>query len=216
MVTLLLTLMAVGQTPPLARTSSEQVALRVRAYAEGRLATPLLPRALKVAEDLLRAAGLNLTWRTCGAAEPCLPEAHLVPEVVVILSSRKRPDPQRDCGLAALGARVGEGTAIVSVPCVVEIVSALSRRLSTRDNPLLAVPRYDDLVGAVVAHEIGHLLGVGHARIGIMRGRMEVEDIVALRLGRLRFSEPESARMRVAVSIATRSDAAPRTARRER
>ena len=59
------------------------------------------------------------------------------------------------------------------------------------------MPRHDDLLGAIVAHEIGHLLGVRHASSGLMHARLDANDIIAFRRGRLRFSPAEAHRMRI-------------------
>ena len=72
----------------------------------------------------------------------------------------------------------------------------LSRRRENQANPVLASLMPDDLVGAVVAHEIGHLLGVQHATRGIMREVFSSAEIVALRTGMLGFSRKEAVLMR--------------------
>lgn len=64
------------------------------------------------------------------------------------------------------------------------------------------MPRHDDLVGAIVAHEIGHLLGIRHAPSGLMRASLESDDMIALRRGTLRFSPAEAGRMRIAAVLA--------------
>ena len=91
---------------------------------------------------------------------------------------------------------------MVSVPCVAGVAFRLTRRAGTGTNPLLAMPRHDDLVGAIVAHEIGHLLGIRHAPAGLMRARLEADDIIALRRGTLRFSPAEARGMRIAALVA--------------
>lgn len=86
---------------------------------------------------------------------------------------------------------------MVSVPCVAGVAFRLTRRAGTGTNPMLAMPRHDDLVGAIVAHEIGHLLGIRHARSGLMRPSLEAGDIIAFRRGTLRFSQAEAREMRL-------------------
>jgi hypothetical protein len=47
-------------------------------------------------------------------------------------------------------------------------------------------------VGAVVAHEIGHVLGVADAPTGLMRAHLRAEEVIAPGLGRVGFSETEA------------------------
>jgi hypothetical protein len=64
------------------------------------------------------------------------------------------------------------------------------------------MPRHADLIGAIVAHEIGHLLGLRHAPAGLMRASLETDDLIALRRGKLLFSPAEAGRMRIAALLA--------------
>jgi hypothetical protein len=53
------------------------------------------------------------------------------------------------------------------------------------------------LLGYIIAHELGHLLlGPGHAPSGIMRATWDMNDLEAIRQGRLKFSREECARIR--------------------
>jgi predicted Zn-dependent protease len=79
---------------------------------------------------------------------------------------------------------------------------------------LWAVARHDDIVGAVIAHEIGHLLGLPHAPAGLMRASLEAGEILALRRGTLAFSDSESAAMRLALARARADRQETRAARR--
>ena len=108
----------------------------------------------------------------------------------------------RTAVLAAHGARDSAGTVIASVPCLAGVAFRLTRRAGLGTNPLLAMPRHDDLVGAIVAHEIGHVLGIRHAPSGLMRASLEAGDIIALRRGKLGFSPAEARGMRIAASLA--------------
>ena len=68
----------------------------------------------------------------------------------------------------ALGDRPGAGTVTVSVPCVAAVASRLSNIGNVRGHPLLKRAGYDDIVGAAIAHELGHVLGLKHGE-GLMR-----------------------------------------------
>jgi hypothetical protein len=201
MVELMLAILAVAG-PMTNETNPDLVALRVRVYADMQVDEGMIRPALEVADDLLASAGLVVAWRVCDSAHSCPVEDTPAQEIVVILSSRDRQNGRENCGLAAHGARDSAGTVIVSVPCLAGVAFRLTRRAGLGTNPLLAMPRHDDLVGAIVAHEIGHMLGIRHAPSGLMRAILKADDMIALRRGKLRFSAAEAGRMRIAALLA--------------
>jgi len=202
MIELISAILMAGSTAVTNQAAPDLVALRVRAYADKHVDDATVRPALKVAEHLLASAGLVVSWRVCEMAQSCPVEVTPIPEIVVILSSRDRQNGRENCGVAAHGARDSAGTVMVSVPCVAGVAFRLTRRPGTGTNPLLAMPRHDDLIGAIVAHEIGHLLGIRHAPAGLMRASLETDDMIALRRGKLRFSPAEAGRMRIAAFLA--------------
>jgi hypothetical protein len=202
MVQLMLAVLVAVAGPMTNETNPDLVPQPVRVYADMQVDEGMIRPALEVADQLLGSAGLVVAWRVCDSAHSCPVEDTPAPEIVVILSSRDRQNGRENCGLAAHGARDSAGTVIVSVPCLAGVAFRLTRRAGLGTNPLLAMPRHDDLVGAIVAHEIGHLLGIRHAPSGLTRASLEADDIIALRRGKLRFSPAEAGRMRIAALLA--------------
>ncbi|AMY09148.1 hypothetical protein LuPra_02361 [Luteitalea pratensis] len=191
------------QLPAPSQGASDML-LQIRAYADGRVAPGTLTRAHDVARGILDSAGLGTEWRLCVTPEACPPAEGHVSEVVVILSSHARPDGHVDCGRAARGESDSEGTVLVSVPCVRDVVMRLARPSRNRAHPLLAAARHEDLVGAVIAHELGHVLGMGHAPTGLMRAQLGADELIALGSGLLGFSESEGAILRTHATLARR------------
>jgi hypothetical protein len=167
-------------------------ALQVRTYATGADGRQARAAAEQVARRLLVTAGLAIAWRHCDRAEDCPPDDRAAGSVTLILSSA----PQRTCGLTALEPGGRSATVLVSVPCVADVVAALQRQPETRWNPVLARVEPSELLGAAMAHELGHVLGLKHAPSGLMRGRLEPDEILALARGALTFSRAEASRMR--------------------
>ena len=171
-------------------------ALIVHVCAEADVDEATLQRAVRVATHLMVTAGVNSTWRVCRGSEVSTQTAKdAEPDVVVLLMSRPVGTEPDECGFAHRRTS-SVGTAMISVQCVAAFTTRVARMSTYRSHPLLASGQSDDVVGVVIAHEVGHLLGLEHASKGVMRTRLDAEDIISFRSGRLRFTAQESAHLR--------------------
>jgi hypothetical protein len=167
-------------------------ALRVWIYVSGSLDPAGRAASQAVADSLLHTAGVAVEWRTCEPKDACSRQTDPSPNVTLILTSAMRPR----CGTAALERGGMSATVLISVPCIAQVVLEATRGPLARSNPLLATLEAHHVIGAAMAHELGHVLGLRHARSGIMRARLDLDDILALRRGELAFRPTEVAAMR--------------------
>jgi Putative peptidase family len=166
--------------------------LRVWFYVTGPLEPADRDAARQIADDLLASAGVAVDWRTCDAAPACSRATDPTPNVVLVLTSAMRPA----CGTAALDRSGLSATVLISVPCTTEVVFEVTHGPAGRSHPLLSTLQTTHLLGAAMAHELGHVLGLSHARDGVMRARLDMGGMLALRRGELQFTRREVGVMR--------------------
>jgi len=168
--------------------------LRVRVHASGDATDAYVRQVVDVARALLAGAGVATEWAVC--VEVACPIDQVRAASIVVIVEAKGPWEGNRCGRAALAPVEASGTVRVSVPCVAGVAERLRQRLDTGSHPMLAMSGHHDLTGAVVAHEIGHVLGLHHGPTGVMREQLDRNDIISLRSDRLAFSAPDAATMR--------------------
>jgi hypothetical protein len=165
--------------------------LLVRTYVVGALEAADRDATIRLAEKLLTTAGVEVDWRDCSQPGACV-GIETTAGVTLILISTNRPT----CGTAQLSAGGTSATVLVSVECVAQAALNLKRRQPGRSHPLLFTLEARHLLGAVVAHEVGHVFGLRHTATGLMHAHLGVDDVLALRQGTLTFSPLEAAQMR--------------------
>lgn len=197
--------------PEGSNSSNRSIVLDVRAYADAGVDRSVSEKVRDVARGLLADAGFETRWRICAPEELCPPHPDSRTNIVVLL--RATPEPQASrCGLAARRRTAPGGTIWVYLPCVREAALEVTPAFAEREHPSLLSRRHADVAGAVAAHEVGHLLGLGHSEKGLMRADWDARDFVALRRGHLRFSEQQSLRMRLLTELTGAADHTDATA----
>jgi predicted Zn-dependent protease len=157
---------------------------------------PVSAAALAIAEQqaayIFRQAGIDITWMNCSAGRVTVAdECHrsLGPaEFVVHVVAQGKTSTDFVYGLAFLAA---DGSGKYS-----DVF--LNRIESMHQESGVSSPR---LLGAVIAHEVGHLLmgSHAHASMGIMSPRWNQQDLRRVDMGSLRFGPEQAALMRARI-----------------
>lgn len=158
-----------------------------------RLSPGRLREVMRVGTDMLAGAGLHIAWVDCVAApEACIPgEAR----AAVVRFTNKASWRGDGCGWAVMRpGSPGRGLVSLDMDCVNEFAVSLRNRA---DRVVIHPPH---LMGALLAHEVGHVVGLDHGAKGLMGCTVGVAEWRALTAGRLQFSAAE----RKQIAAATR------------
>lgn len=183
----------------------------IHVFVEKGLAAAPFERVPAAAAAMLAAAGVRSRWRFCSMETPCDDLNGFRPTVTVIIRAglkRLNPDP---CATASRSPDRATGTVVVNHRCVADALHAISYGAAGRAMPSLRLLQLGDVVGLVVAHEIGHIAGLRHTE-GVMHARLNPNDLVAFQRGSLAFARSEAAALRTALLVKRPVGA---TARRE-
>ncbi len=183
-------------SPAVATDEVQRITIGVYDYAQVRPDT--LIRAERVTAGILHHAGVSIAWLACSAYESSLSNpgcanlggplnltVHILPDYM----ARRFRENSDVFGFAAEGGkREFGGDAWVFYDKVKEAFG------QTR----IGLPQ---LLGNVMAHELGHLLlgADSHSRRGLMRARWSREELLAADLGGLSFSNAECDRIRSSI-----------------
>jgi hypothetical protein len=161
--------------------------ITIRVLNPARVPAKTLRKAERLAAAILDAAGVGVTWFEC----PCVP--YLAPRNFWLHLLKNRP-PQLHGDATGFAVLMPEQDGAVSYagviwPAVEEAAVGLDSQVS-------------HVLGATIAHEIGHILlgSKAHTQSGIMRSRFRRTDMRMAASGELRFIPEQAQRMQAVVS----------------
>ena len=161
-----------------------------------------LEQARETGHALLESVGIRLDWQECYAGDACAPPANR--QQCGAAAALRQPNPPR-------AERSGGGGQPLT-RCHHQRLRSGSRRSGPsypnspagRSDSRLATVQTGHLVGLTIAHEVGHALQLPHAASGLMQPAIDLDDVRAMRDGRLGFTARDGARMRCQLLAAPR------------
>jgi hypothetical protein len=163
---------------------SPRPAITIRVVNESEADGKELARAKKEAVRIFAQAGVDLVWLDCElgwGGNPCQRERGPWEFWLRIVSHRPAATTRDVLGFAELDEGTGDGLAGVYYPALVATAKKWTVRLG-------------DVMGAAVAHEVGHLvLGANvHSRRGVMQASWGKEQCEQIGISELNFTADQA------------------------
>jgi hypothetical protein len=167
--------------------------LNVSVYNDAGVAPPMLNKAEFVAATVLARAGIHVTWEKCSAPGTSAYSCDH-PDIGRQLSVRITPTTIHSMQASIFGV------AFLSLEGKGRYADVFySRVLQLHDDNKTSLP---DVLGCVMAHELGHLLlgSNAHSTAGIMQRQWQAAELNQLQKGALLFTHEQAIKMQQRLS----------------
>ncbi len=166
--------------------------IKLRMVNSAKVSAVTLALAQKRAAYVLAQAGVEIVWQDCSAGDADVCDGQMEGSEFWLHVANWKPAAAsaEALGFTVLktGVTTGDSLAGVYYPGVAQIAASLQ-------------VTEGEVLGAALAHEIGHLLGADHSPTGIMRSRFNRQCIVDLSQGGLLFSKSQATHIRAAAKF---------------
>jgi hypothetical protein len=148
----------------------------------------------KEAGYILSLAGIEVVWQNCGAgalapmSDFCKPSNVEKLFLINLTNDRTAVSTAETLGLVGRLVETGDYSALIFYMPIKDLALKLQVEGST-------------VLGAAFAHEMGHVLGIGHSKLGIMSPSFSRSHFVLMDQGRLVFTSDQATRLRNEVTI---------------
>ena len=183
----LLTLGCVALAGPAMRAYQPRLRITVRVLNPARVPARTAAEAERTAADIFKQAGVEIGWVDCYSSDACRREPGRLELWLHLLDKPPATLSGDALGYALLthAPRSDGSYAAVSWPVVRQLADSMEIEPGT-------------VLGAAIAHELGHLLLNSHAHShdGVMAGRLRPPELIRAARGELRFEDQQAEAMR--------------------
>ena len=181
-----------------------QKSLNVLVVDQTGVPNEMLRKASLTAQTIFKKAGIQMEWLTCGSSSQgrCDQDGNFTyPDLFIVIPPRSSKDRgSRALGVALLGT--GQRSGDIAHVFYDRVENAACGANGFRNTPKTlcdAPSAVGQLLANVMAHEIGHLLGLTHSRRGMMSSGWTDWYVKQASNSTLLFSESEAQELRDAV-----------------